>query len=450
MRRTYFRQPRVLSRHFRAVVRNPPEGSYTQYTPVFAHRYASCTPGVFFSLSCKANPSRARRPTVTHIAFGSAAIAARASASSPAVPRSTPPPLTSARTRPGAGRSSSASAHAVPNVTVTFPSCGAGVAEDAAFAAATASLARSDIAGGAAVAADALGGFSFRRSPLSSNPDPSSKVKQTSLQGASWSTSKSATCHRYHVSSSSFASGARRENSTRATFLGGGGSPFSFFGTRALRLLLLLHLHHELEHLGHVLRASPRGVPVRLRVREVRRELRRRQRVPFLIRAAQQRVARLRDLFQNQAPRGYFVRARRYHQQHFVHRALQVLQHGELIEQHVVEVSLEAFHRPFPQVGVSIPRAALGVAHQIRQREPRLAVALRELHAVLARHHLPPPVLKRLRHHRAGFRVFPLSDPGSLIQQRREQRLRVVRVEQTRHHAQRQIAHVIRDVPQHR
>mmetsp|Transcript_15780 Transcript_15780/g.66500 ORF Transcript_15780/g.66500 Transcript_15780/m.66500 type:complete len:330 (-) Transcript_15780:1100-2089(-) len=228
MRRTYFRQPRVLSRHFRAVVRNPPEGSYTQYTPVFAHRYASCTPGVFFSLSCKANPSRARRPTVTHIAFGSAAIAARASASSPAVPRSTPPPLTSARTRPGAGRSSSASAHAVPNVTVTFPSCGAGVAEDAAFAAATASLARSDIAGGAAVAADALGGFSFRRSPLSSNPDPSSKVKQTSLQGASWSTSKSATCHRYHVSSSSFASGARRENSTRATFLGGGGSPFSF------------------------------------------------------------------------------------------------------------------------------------------------------------------------------------------------------------------------------
>ena len=54
--------PRLVSVHFFAVVTAPPEGSYTQYSPVLAHLYASCTPGVRFSFTCSANPSRRVTP----------------------------------------------------------------------------------------------------------------------------------------------------------------------------------------------------------------------------------------------------------------------------------------------------------------------------------------------------------------------------------------------------
>ena len=119
-----------------------------------------------------------------------------------------------------------------------------------------------------------------------------------------------------------------------------------------------------------------------------------------------------------------------------------------MIEEHFVEVALDALHRALTVIVVAVPRAALGVDGEIVERQPRLSVALRQLQAVLPGLLRPPPVRKHLddRTPARARRVFPPTHPRALLEQRHEQHLRVVRVQHASHDAQRGLVDVIRQV----
>ena len=99
-------------------------------------------------------------------------------------------------------------------------------------------------------------------------------------------------------------------------------------------------------------------------------------------------------------------------------------------------------------VVVSVLGSALGVDGEVIEREPRLRVALRQLQPVLPRLLRPPAVGEDLVHVPPAAFTRDASQPRPFLEQRHEEHLSVVGVQQPGHHAERYVVDVVREVPQ--